>query len=315
MATQTNAIEQPLIRSPEELKGYLERLETDGYAMEKLDQFKKTTEAKQELVQRLHAMNPELNGEVDQLIEDLALYKQEAEAKKEWSVWTYVKSIPGRVWGTIKRHPYLSAGILAALLAGGAAWLYWNKIAFLLGELGIGGAAAAEGAAAEAATTAEGAAIEAAEAAEAAATEGGLAVPAEEAAAVAEESSSWLPKQVDLPPDYLESDAVRDLYIGTPESPTVVLGEGSAIVNGQYVPLTEEGIGQAFADQGVDLTSESFKGVHFGEMPHTPAESEGVFKSIMEKMGVEVGNPGALDRTLGDPTRLAPPNLPEMPGT
>lgn len=128
-------VERPLVRGPEQMRAYLDRLNAEGYEMERLDEMLSVTAERQELAQRLKEYDPTLNGDVDHLVEDLALYRQELETKKTWSTWEYVKSIPGRVWETIKAHPYITGAVVTGLAAAGAYYYYPGAAAAIVGRL------------------------------------------------------------------------------------------------------------------------------------------------------------------------------------
>lgn len=124
MAT-SNVSERPLSRTPDQLKKLLTKLDESGYKLDQLDELKKSAEKRADLIRQLKSMDPTLNGDAEQVVEDLGLYRQEVEAKKKWGVWEYVKSVPRRIWGTMKRHPYITAAIVIAL---GAAAAYYTGV-------------------------------------------------------------------------------------------------------------------------------------------------------------------------------------------
>ncbi len=118
-------MEKPLARTPEQLKKFLKQLEESGYKMDQLDELAKSAEKRADLIKKLKALDPKMNGEAEQVVEDLALYRQEVMAKKKWGAWEYVKSVPRRIWGTMKRHPYITAAVVIAL---GAAAAYYTGV-------------------------------------------------------------------------------------------------------------------------------------------------------------------------------------------
>lgn len=61
-----------------------------------------------------------LNGQAENVIEDLELFHQEAEAKKEWSTWDYVKYPFKKTWEVVKAHPYLTAIAVTTAVGAGA---------------------------------------------------------------------------------------------------------------------------------------------------------------------------------------------------
>lgn len=174
MATEVQ--DRPFVRSPKQLRDIVEQLDARGYELEKLDELKRTVEEKEQLATHLRDIDPSINGNVDHLVEDLALYRQEAEAKKSWSVWEFVKSVPGRLWNTVKKHPRITAAVVAAGLIAAAYYSGLGAIAvdrirdWVMTKFGggalAGAAEAAKGAAEGAAETVTGAVESAAEAAE-----------------------------------------------------------------------------------------------------------------------------------------------------
>jgi len=169
--------QRPLTRTPEQLKAYMKQLEESGFKMELLDQYAESAQKRSELLQQLQKIDPTLKVDVaqmedtDRLVEELALYRQEVAAKKKWSLWEYVKSVPRRIWGTMKRHPYITAAVVIGL--GTAAAYYTGVGPVVVGKLkawlmstafgqkmaGLGGKAmgAAEGAVGKGKELAEGA--------------------------------------------------------------------------------------------------------------------------------------------------------------
>ncbi len=113
-------LERPFVRTPEQMGVVLKRLEKTGYELRRLDTLMDAADEKHDLVTRLKTIDPTLNGNADALIQDLALYRQEAGAKKRWSAWEFIKSIPGKLWGVVKRHPKTSILIATAALAAAA---------------------------------------------------------------------------------------------------------------------------------------------------------------------------------------------------
>lgn len=98
----------------------LDRLESDGYKMDRLNAKDRTASEEQDLVERLHRMDPSLNGNAEHLAEDLALYKQEIGSKKKWNLWGKVKEIPGKTWNFIKTHKKTSIVVGIGLLIAAA---------------------------------------------------------------------------------------------------------------------------------------------------------------------------------------------------
>ncbi len=129
-----SVFERPFVRAPEKMQGYLDRLNERGYQLERLDELVQVTDEKEKLVRSLKEYDPTLNGDVDNLIEDLALYRQEAEAKKRWTLWDYVTYVPRRVWGAIEAHPYIATGVVLTL-AGIAAMYYTGAGTVVVGRL------------------------------------------------------------------------------------------------------------------------------------------------------------------------------------
>jgi hypothetical protein len=86
-----------------------------------------------------------LNGQAEGVISDLELFHQEAEAKKKWSTWDYVKYPFVKTWEVMKAHPYLTTAAIATAAVGGA---YYTgaltpviaSVQEWLVSLGVGGA-------------------------------------------------------------------------------------------------------------------------------------------------------------------------------
>ncbi|MDB4978220.1 MAG: hypothetical protein JWM56_406 [Candidatus Peribacteria bacterium] len=112
--------ETGFVTSPKELKGMMEELEADGYVDEKFDAMLQSANGRDDLIKRFRAKNPELNGNAERAVEELGLFRQETMAKKEWNTWEYVKSIPGRVWDTMKAHPYISTAVILGVVGAAA---------------------------------------------------------------------------------------------------------------------------------------------------------------------------------------------------
>lgn len=114
------------LRSPKELGDILSKMEHEGYNLNNLDRldqraFEKLRvkgETADEEINLLKKIDPSINGNAVDLLEDLTLYRQENTAKRRWNVWEFAKSMPSRIWGTIKAHPKISMAVsIAALLA------------------------------------------------------------------------------------------------------------------------------------------------------------------------------------------------------
>jgi len=121
----TSSFERPLSRTPEQLKQILEKLDEAGYKMDQLDELQKSAAMRADLITKLKLMDSSLNGDAKKRAEDLTLYRQEVQAKKKWGIWEYVKSVPRRIWGTMKRHPYITTAVVIAL---GAAAAYYTGV-------------------------------------------------------------------------------------------------------------------------------------------------------------------------------------------
>ncbi len=184
MATPASAPAESFQRSPAELQDLLHRMEDEGYELDNLDRFDQRAlealrvrdDAAEEEIHLLKRLDPSINGNVVDLLEDLTLYRQENMAKQGWGMWEFFTSIPGRIWGTIKAHPKTSVAIGAtALIALGlyteagttilsyvkawiAKYLAANQVAALASGAGNAAEAAAE--AAKGAVEAVGGALE-----------------------------------------------------------------------------------------------------------------------------------------------------------
>lgn len=61
-----------------------------------------------------------LNGDAEKVIENLELFHQEAEAKKKWGVWDYVKYPFAKTWQVAKKHPWLTTLAVGTAVTAGA---------------------------------------------------------------------------------------------------------------------------------------------------------------------------------------------------
>src|SRR3989344_1563307 len=170
------------LRSPKELGDILSKMEHEGYNLNNLDRldqraFEKLRikgETAAEEINLLKKIDPSINGNVVDLLEDLTLYRQENAAKRRWNAWEFVKSVPRRIWGTIKAHPKVSIAIgIAALLAlayfTGVGGIVVDRIRdYATKKLGAAGIAQAPEAAAKVGAEAAGTATEALEGAKSA---------------------------------------------------------------------------------------------------------------------------------------------------
>lgn len=96
----------------------------------KLEEFESalgSVQQREKLVEALRKRDPHLNGQVDALIKHLKINRQEIRRKESW--YEKVMKLPGRVlkksWETVKKHPFASALLLAALAAGTVAGSYY----------------------------------------------------------------------------------------------------------------------------------------------------------------------------------------------
>ena len=162
-------------RSPAQLGEILEKMDREGYNLKNLDKLDQRAIARMQVkgdtigeeIRLLKKIDPKINGNASQLLEDLTLYRQENMAKRRFSAWEYVKSVPRRIWGTIKAHPKVSIAIgIAALLAlayfTGVGGIVVDRVRdYATKKLGAAGIAQATDAAAKAGAEAAGTATEA----------------------------------------------------------------------------------------------------------------------------------------------------------
>jgi len=131
MATDTEALKyRPLLRNPEQMTKVLEQLKKRGYAIERLDVFDETKAQENGLLDELHDIDPEVDGNVDQLRQELRLYQQESAKKRSWLEKIPVIGKPlNWAWKTVKAHPYLTT---AAVVAGAGALAYYTGYGAIL---------------------------------------------------------------------------------------------------------------------------------------------------------------------------------------
>ncbi len=108
-------------RTPNQLRDLSEQLERSGYQLDRLDQLGQSAADREKLLQGMKEIDPTINGDANEVLEDLSLYQQEIKNKKQWSAWEYTKQVPKKVWGQMKKHPYITAAIILGL-AGVAAY-------------------------------------------------------------------------------------------------------------------------------------------------------------------------------------------------
>lgn len=145
--TQDN-IESPQFEAPRRAEDFhnLTR-ELTNRGLNILDAKENAADQRREAIQYLKDTY-NLNGQAERVIEDLELFHQEAEAKKEWSTWDYIKYPFAKTWEVMKAHPYLST---AAIIATAGAGAYYTgaltpvvaAVKQWLVQLGVGGAAEA----------------------------------------------------------------------------------------------------------------------------------------------------------------------------
>ncbi|MBT4119353.1 MAG: hypothetical protein HOG89_02010 [Candidatus Peribacter sp.] len=117
--TQDN-IEAPEFESPRVAKDYhnlTEELREKG--MDVLSAKEGSVDQRKDAIKYLKETY-NLNGEAERIISDLELFHQEAEAKKEWSTWDYIKYPFAKTWEVMKAHPYLSTAAIIATAGAGA---------------------------------------------------------------------------------------------------------------------------------------------------------------------------------------------------
>jgi len=126
MVPESHESQQAYIWPREKMSRFLETLDEEGDA-DKLH----AVDRREDLVEAIRKFDPAVNGNVDQLMDQLSLYRREAQRKQQWTKESE-KSWPRRIWekaiGAIKAHPYITTGLV--LGAGGAALYYtgWGAV-------------------------------------------------------------------------------------------------------------------------------------------------------------------------------------------
>ncbi len=114
----------------EQLQEMSDNLETQGYDRARLQASLASAEGRKETINKFGEMYPSLNGQKEQVLEDISTLQQES-AKKETflgKVWEGTKET-GRIlakpvvwgWEFAKKHPYITTGVVLTA-AGLAAW-------------------------------------------------------------------------------------------------------------------------------------------------------------------------------------------------
>ncbi len=117
--------EQLMGRTPEQIKKLVGDLEKSGLSLAKLDLRKASAQERAEYIKKLQEIIPSSEEEAKKALNEIAEYSREINAKKKWGAWEYAKSVPRRIWGTMKRHPYITAAVVIAL---GAAAAYYTGV-------------------------------------------------------------------------------------------------------------------------------------------------------------------------------------------
>lgn len=117
--------ENLLARTPEQIKKLVGELEKSGLSLAKLDLRKASAEERAAYIKKLQEIIPSSQAEAEKALKEIGLFNQEVGAKKKWGAWEYAKSVPRRIWGTMKRHPYITAAVIVAL---GAAAAYYTGV-------------------------------------------------------------------------------------------------------------------------------------------------------------------------------------------
>ncbi len=112
-------------RTPEQIKKLVGDLEKSGLSLAKLDLRKASAQERAEYIKKLQEIIPSSEAEAQKALNEIAEYSKEINAKKKWGMWEYAKSVPRRIWGTMKRHPYITAAVVVAL---GAAAAYYTGV-------------------------------------------------------------------------------------------------------------------------------------------------------------------------------------------
>lgn len=145
--TQDNR-ETPQFEAPKRAEDFYNlTVELNNRGLNILDAKENAADQRREAIQYLKDTY-NLNGQAERVIEDLELFHQEVEAKKEWSTWDYIRYPFAKTWEVMKAHPYLTTAAIIA--AAGAGAYYTGALTPVVAaakqwlvKLGIGGAAEA----------------------------------------------------------------------------------------------------------------------------------------------------------------------------
>ncbi len=116
--SNAQTIERPLTLPPKELltlhRSLQERL-NDDYLQEAENAVNGRANLMPSIEDMLRQRRPDLVGQAEGVYLDLKSVGRQMEIKKKWNTWEYVKSVPGRMWKTAKKHPWITAAIILGL--------------------------------------------------------------------------------------------------------------------------------------------------------------------------------------------------------
>lgn len=106
------SLQQPFyFESPREYQSLLDRLGDRARGV--LGTKEKSDDDRAVLLDSIHEQYPDLNGQAEQVAEDLELFHSEAEKKKEFSTWGYVKETAKKTWEIAKKYKWWLVGAAA----------------------------------------------------------------------------------------------------------------------------------------------------------------------------------------------------------
>lgn len=132
-------------RSPEQMKTMIEQLSKERFPIERLGSLANAADARKDLVDDFKRITG-TNGDANKVMQELALYSREShrgEKFLEQANTPEKKNLFRRGWEGIKnfakKHPYVTAALVAAMVAGGVAagFYFAGEWELLMSTLGV----------------------------------------------------------------------------------------------------------------------------------------------------------------------------------
>lgn len=116
--SRAQTIEKPLTLPPKELltlhRSLQEQL-NDDYLNEAEAAVNGRANLMPSIKEMLRTRRPDMVNQAEGVYLDLKSVARQVDIKKKWNTWEYVKSVPGRIWKTIKKHPWATAAVVVGV--------------------------------------------------------------------------------------------------------------------------------------------------------------------------------------------------------